>query len=52
MGNMGKIDDAKKMLSIFQKERPEIKSIQDYEKVAPTMIKDILIEGLKLAGLK
>ena len=52
MGHMGKIQDAKEMLKVFMKERPEINKIEDYEKVAPTMIKDILIDGLKKAGLK
>ena len=49
---MGKNEEAKEMLKIFLKERPEIKNIIDYEKVAPTMIKDVLTEGLKKAGLK
>ena len=29
----------------------EIKNINDYEKVAPTVIKEILIEGLIKAGM-
>ncbi len=52
LGNMGNLEDAKKYLSIFQKERPEIKSTTDYEKVAPLIIKDVLIDGLRAAGLQ
>ena len=45
------IDDSKKFLKKFQEQRPEIKKLADYEKVAVDMIKDILLEGLKKAGL-
>ena len=45
------IDDSKEFLKKFQKQRPEIKKLADYEKVAVDMIKDILLEGLKKAGL-
>ena len=51
LGQMNKIDLAKEALDKFLQERSEIKTISDYEKVAPTIIKDVLIEGLKLAGL-
>ncbi len=54
-GNARKINDlesAKENLNSFLKERPEIKTLEDYEKVAPTIIKDTLLEGLKIAGLK
>ena len=51
LGQMKKIDLAKETLDKFLQERPEIKTLSDYEKVAPTIIKDVLIEGLKLAGL-
>ena len=51
LGQMNKIDLAKEVLNKFLEERSEIKTIKDYEKVAPTIIKDVLIEGLKLAGL-
>ena len=51
LGKMNKIDLAKEALDKFLQERSEIKTISDYEKVAPTIIKDVLIEGLKLAGL-
>ena len=51
-GKMNDLDSAKENLSSFIKERPEIKTLEDYEKVAPTIIKDTLLEGLKIAGLK
>ena len=47
----GNIDEAKEYLLKFQDERPEVKTASDYEKVAPTIIKDVLLEGLKKAGL-
>ncbi|MEE2775065.1 MAG: adenylate/guanylate cyclase domain-containing protein [Pseudomonadota bacterium] len=52
LGNMGKISEAKSHLALFKKERPEINTISDYEKVAPLIIKDVLIEGLRAAGLE
>ena len=30
---------------------PNVKSLNDYEKVAPTIIKDIIMEGLEIAGM-
>ncbi|MFL2807229.1 MAG: tetratricopeptide repeat protein [Paracoccaceae bacterium] len=47
----GNTDEAKEYLLKYQNERPEVKTTSDYEKVAPTIIKDILLEGLKKAGL-
>ena len=47
----GNIDEAKEYLLKYQHERPEVKTTSDYEKVAPTIIKDVLLEGLKKAGL-
>ncbi len=47
----GDADTAKEYLAKYQKERPEIKTASDYEKVAPTIIKDVLLEGLVKAGL-
>ena len=44
-------DSAKVNLNSFVQERPEVKTLEDYEKVAPTIIKDTLLEGLKIAGL-
>ena len=47
----GKIDEAKVALAKYCELRPKIKNLSDYEKVAPTIIKDILLEGLEKAGL-
>ena len=38
----------------YQKERPEITTIEDYKSVAPDLNKEIgelMIEGMRLAGL-
>ena len=50
----GKIDDAQECLIQYQKERPEIKTIDDYKGVAPDLnneIKELMIEGMRLAGM-
>ena len=51
LGHLERLDEAKAILSEYLKLRPEIKNINDYEKVAPTVIKEILIEGLIKAGM-
>ena len=51
-GKMNDLESAKENLNSFLKERPEIKTLEDYEKVAPSILKDTLLEGLKIAGLK
>ena len=51
LGHLDRLDEAKEILSDYLKLRPEIKNINDYEKVAPTVIKDILMEGLIKAGM-
>jgi hypothetical protein len=51
LGHLDRLDEAKEILSDYLKLRPEIKNIYDYEKVAPTVIKDILMEGLIKAGM-
>ena len=51
LGHLDRMDEAKKILSDYLKLRPEIKNINDYEKVAPTVIKEILVEGLIKAGM-
>ncbi len=51
LGNLGRLDEAKSTLDKYLELRPEIKSLKDYEGVAPTIIKDILMEGLEKAGL-
>ena len=52
LGSMGKIADGKEYLAKYREERPEIKSLSDYEKVAPLIIKDVLLQGLKAVGLQ
>jgi hypothetical protein len=51
LGHLDRLDEAKKILSVYLKLRPEIKNLNDYEKVAPTIIKEVLIEGLVKAGM-
>ena len=51
LAHLGRIDEAKEILQIYLDFRPEIKSLSDYEKVAPTVIKEVLIDGLRKAGL-
>ena len=43
--------NAKKYLMQYQELRPKVKTLKDYEKVAPTIIKDIILEGMELAGM-
>ena len=47
----GNIDISKEYLNKYQELRPKVKTLKDYEKVAPTIIKDIILEGLELAGM-
>ena len=54
LAHQGKVSESKEWLLKYQKERPEIKSIEDYKNVAPEFnndIKSIMIEGTKIAGL-
>ena len=51
LAHLGRMDEAKEILQIYLDLRPEIKSLSDYEKVAPTVIKEVLIDGLRKAGL-
>ena len=51
LAHLGKIDEAKLCLEKYMRLRPEIKTLNDYERVAPTIIKDILLEGLEKAGM-
>ncbi len=47
----GDIENSKKYLKKYQELRPKVKTLKDYEKVAPTIIKEILLEGLEKAGM-
>jgi hypothetical protein len=37
------LEEAKTFLGNIRKKRPEVKKTSDYEKVAPTIIKDVFI---------
>ena len=50
LAHLGRMDEAKEILQIYMDLRPEKKSLSDYEKVAPTVIKEVLIDGLRKAG--
>ncbi len=50
-----KIEESKDWLKKYQENRPEIKTIDDYEQVVPQInqeVKDILLNGMRKAGLK
>ena len=44
--HLGDFETARIFLKKFQKERPEVKTIEDYKKVAPSICQDYLIVGL------
>jgi len=44
--HLGEIATAKTFLEKFRQQRPEVKTLEDYKKVAPTICIDYLIEGL------
>ena len=53
--NEGKIEESKEWLKKYQENRPEIKTLDDYEQVVPQInqeVKDILLNGMIKAGLK
>ena len=55
LAHEGKIEESKEWLKKYQENRPEIKTIEDYEKVVPGPSKevtDILLDGMRKAGLK
>ena len=47
----GNIEVSKEFLKKYQELRPAVKTLKDYERVAPTIIKDIIMEGLEKAGM-
>ena len=47
----GNIDIAKGHLTKYQELRPKVKTLKDYEKVAPTIVKEIIMDGLEKAGM-
>ena len=49
------MEESKEWLKKYQENRPEIKTIKDYENVVPGInqeVKDILLNGMRKAGLK
>ncbi len=44
--HLGDTETAKTYLQKFREQRPEVKTLEDYKKVAPTICMDYLIEGL------
>ena len=55
LAHEGKIEESKEWLKKYQENRPEIKTIKDYEKVVPgpsQEVTDILLDGMRKAGLK
>ena len=55
LAHEGKIDESKQWFEKYQKNRPEIKTIEDYEKVVPGVnqeVRKILLDGLRKVGLK
>jgi adenylate cyclase len=49
--NSGDLDMARTHLAKFLEQRPEVKTLADYEKVVPTICKDFMLSGLAKAGL-
>ena len=52
LAHLDRVEESKDFLAQYQEKRPEVKNISDYEKVAPTIIKEVLIEGLIKAGMQ
>jgi adenylate cyclase len=51
LAHLDRVEEAKDFLAKYQEKRPAVKKTSDYEKVAPTIIKEVLIEGLVKAGM-
>ena len=55
LAHEGKMEESKEWLKKYKENRPEIKTIKDYENVVPGInqeVKDILLNGMRKAGLK
>ena len=55
LAHEGKIEESKEWLNKYQENRPEVKTLEDYEQVVPQInqeVKDILLNGMRKAGLK
>jgi len=51
LAHLDRVEEAKVFLAKYQEKRPAVKNTSDYEKVAPTIIKEVLIEGLVKTGM-
>jgi len=51
LAHLDRVEESKDFLAQYQEKRPAVKNISDYEKVAPIIIKEVLIEGLVKAGM-
>ena len=51
LAHLDRVEESKDFLAQYQEKRPAVKNTSDYEKVAPTIIKEVLIEGLVKAGM-
>ena len=51
LGHLGRYEEAKDCIKKYQKNRPFIKTLSDYEKVAPSSIKEVLLEGMAKSEL-
>ena len=51
LAHKGDVDKAKDLLKTYLDQRPQVKNLEDYEKVVPTILKEILMNGMKIAGL-
>jgi hypothetical protein len=51
LGHLGRIEEGNQMWKLYQEMRPYIRSIEDYKKVAPSWLKEVLVEGLKVIGV-
>ena len=55
LAHEGKIEESQHWLKKYQENRPEIKTLKDYENVVPEInqkVKEILLNGMKKAGLE
>ena len=51
LAHKGDVDKARELLKTYLAQRPQVKNLEDYEKVVPTILKEILMNGMKIAGL-
>jgi hypothetical protein len=54
LAHQRKLEEGKTWLKTYQTERPEIKTVTDCKKVAPSLnveIGALIVDGLKIAGL-